>query len=100
MQVFTIIMSVIGSVVSCTALFLLQRWFKKKDARDAETDKVMAKENVLIIKSINAIGRLTEATAIALKDGKTNGSMHSALEEYEEADKEMYNYLLERNAHK
>lgn len=100
MQVFTIIISVVGSVVSGTALFLLQRWFKQKDKRDEQTEKVLAKENVLIIKSINAVGKLTEATAIALVDGKINGEIHSALSEYSTVDKEMYNYLLERNAHK
>ncbi len=100
MQIFTIIMSILGSVVSGTALFLLQRWFRQKDKRDEQAEKVLAKENVLIIKSINAVGKLTEATAIALVDGKLNGEIHSALKEYSTVDKEMYNYLLERNAHK
>jgi len=93
-------MSILGSVVSGTALFLLQRWFRQKDKRDEQAEKVLAKENVLIIKSINAVGKLTEATAIALVDGKLNGEIHSALKEYSTVDKEMYNYLLERNAHK
>lgn len=100
MQTLTIIISVFGSVVSGTALFLLQRWFKKKDARDEIRDEAKAKENILIIKSINAVGHLTEATAIALESGKTNGEIHRALKEYGEVDKELYNYLLERNAHK
>jgi len=98
MQIFTIIISILGSVVSGTALFLLQRWFRQKDKRDEEVERIKAKENILIIKSINAVGRLTEATAIALKDGKVNGEMHTALDEYSEVDKEMYNYLLERNS--
>ena len=100
MQIFTIIISVTGSVVSGTALFLLQRWFKKKDARDDKREQVMARENILIIKSINAVGKLTEATAMGLVDGKLNGEIHEALEEYSRVDKEMYNYLLDRNAHK
>jgi len=100
MQVFTIVISVLGSVVSGTALFLLTRWFRKKDARDEQRDKAKARENVLIIKSINAVGNLTEATAIALRDGHTNGEITAALKEYGKVDKEMYNYLLERNAQK
>ncbi len=100
MQIFTIIMSILGSVVSGTALFLLQRWFRQKDKRDEQAEKVLAKENVLIIKSINAVGKLTEATAMGLVDGKVNGEIHAALEEYSRVDKEMYNYLLDRNAHK
>lgn len=100
MNTISIIVSIGASVVSGTALFLLQRWFKKKDTRDEQRDEAKAKENVLIIKSINAIGHLTEATAIALRDGKTNGETHTALEEYSAVDKELFNYLLEQNAHK
>ena len=100
MQVVTIIISIIGSVVSGTALFLLQRWFKKKDACDERRDNAKAKENVLIIKSINAVGKLTVANSIALRDGKTNGEMHEALNDYEKVDNEMFSYLLERNAQK
>jgi hypothetical protein len=100
MQVFTIILSALASVVSGTALFFLQRYFKQKDKKDENRAKTSAKENVLILKSINAVGKLTVANSIALRDGKTNGEMHTALEEYDEVDKEMYEYLLERNAHK
>lgn len=100
MQVFTIILSALASVVSGTALFFLQRYFKQKDKKDENRAKTNAKENVLILKSINAVGKLTVANSIALRDGKTNGEMHTALEEYDEVDKEMYEYLLERNAHK
>ena len=100
MQVLTIVISVIGSAISGVALFLFQRWFKKRDAREEARDKAKAKENVLIIKSINAVGNLTEATAIALRDGHTNGATQKALNEYEKVDKELYNYLLEQNAQK
>ena len=100
MQTVTIIISIIGSVVSGAALFLLQRWFKKKDARDELRAVANAKENVLILKSINAVGRLTEATAISLRDGKKNGEISMARKEYGKVDKEMFDYLLERNAQK
>ena len=100
MQVLTIILSPLASVVSGTALFFLQRYFKQKDKKDEARDAIKAKENVLILKSVNAVGKLTVANSIALRDGKTNGEMHTALEEYGEVDKEMYEYLLERNAHK
>lgn len=100
MQVLTIILSVGASVISGMALFFLQRYFKRKDKKDECRDAVKAEENILILKSINAVGKLTVANSIALRDGKTNGEMHTALEEYGEVDKEMYEYLLERNAQK
>lgn len=100
MNIVAILISILSSVVSGTALFFLQRYFKKKDKKDEERDTVKAKENILILKSINAVGKLTEANAIAIRDGKTNGEMHEAMDNYAEVNDELYQYLLERNAHK
>ena len=58
------------------------------------------KENILILKSIDAVGKLTYADAIAIRDGKTNGEMKAAIEAYKKADEELYNFLLEQNAMK
>jgi len=99
-QALTIIITVIGSVISGVALFLITRYFKRKDEKDEARDKAKANESVLIIKSLNAVGHLTEATAIALRDGHSNGEVTAALKEYSAVDKELYNYLLEQNAHK
>lgn len=95
-----IIISVASSIVSGMVLFFLQRYFKKKAKRDDERDAAKERENILILKSINAIGKLTYANAIAIRDGKTNGEMHEAMESYGEAKQEMYDYLLEQNAKK
>ena len=46
--------------------------------------------------SIDAVGKLTYADAIAIRDGKTNGEMKSAIEAYKKADEEMYEFLLEQ----
>ena len=100
MEIITIIISVFASIISGMVLFFLQKYFKKMDAKNDKRDKAKAHQNILILKNINAVGKLTVANSIALKQGKTNGEMTLALEEYEEVDKEMYNYLLERNAHK
>ena len=56
--------------------------------------------SVRILKSVNAIGKLTEANAIAIRDGRTNGELHTALDEYEKVDRELYQYLLEQNANR
>ncbi|HEY8390092.1 MAG TPA: hypothetical protein VIL26_03985 [Clostridia bacterium] len=100
MDVITIIISVFASVISGMALFFLQRYFKRKDRQDEERDKVIAKENILILKSINSVGKLTYANALAIRDGKHNGEMLDAMETYAEVNDELYQYLLEQNAHK
>lgn len=96
----SIIISVCASIISGMVLFFLQRFFKRKIVLDEELDKQKAKENVLILKSIDAVGKLTYANAIAIRDGKTNGEMHEAMEDYGAVKCEMYEYLLEQNAKK
>ena len=95
-----IIISISASVISGFTLFLLQKYFKKKDKRDEVRDDKKARENVLILKSIDAVGKLTVANSIALRDGKTNGEMHEAMDSYAEVKNEMYQYLLEQNSKK
>lgn len=95
-----IIISIASSIISGMVLFFLQCYFRKKAKRDEERDAAKERENILILKSINAIGKLTYANAIAIRDGKTNGEMHDAMESYGEAKQEMYEFLLEQNAKK
>ncbi|MDD4003054.1 MAG: hypothetical protein PHE12_02550 [Clostridia bacterium] len=96
MEILTIVISVFASIVSGTVLFFLQRHFKKIDKRD----KLTALENILILKSINSIGKLTYANAIAIQKGHNNGEMKEAMDGYAEVNDELYEYLLEQNAHK
>lgn len=92
-----IIISICSSIISGMVLFFLQRFFKSKAKRDEERDAAKQKENLLILKSIDAVGKLTYADAIAIRDGKTNGEMKVAIEAYKEADKELYEFLLEQS---
>ena len=98
MNVISIIISTGASVISGMALFFLQRYFKKKEKREAERDRVRRRENVLLMKSLDAVGKLTYANAIAIRDGKKNGEMHEAMESYNESKDEMYDYILEQNS--
>lgn len=95
-----IISSVIGllaTVVSGMAMFFLKRYFTKREERDKAREARMAEENILILRSIHAVGKLTIANSIALRDGKTNGEMTNALSEYEHIERELYNFLLTAN---
>ncbi len=95
-----IIMSTCASIISGMVLFFLQRFFKKKQKVDEERDRAKAKENMLILKSIDAVGKLTYADAVAIRDGKTNGEMKEAMKAYAEVKDELYEYLLEQNSKK
>ena len=95
-----IIMSICASIISGMVLFFLQRFFKKKQKVDEERDRAKAKENMLILKIIDAVGKLTYADAVAIRDGKTNGEMKEAMKAYAEVKDELYEYLLEQNSKK
>ena len=99
-NMISIIVSVCASIISGMVLFFLQRFFKKKQKVDEERDRAKAKENMLILKSIDAVGKLTYADAVAIRDGKTNGEMKEAMKAYAEVKDELYEYLLEQNAKK
>ena len=91
------IISVVASIVSGMVLFLLQHYFKKRHQEEEKRDAQRHKRDVLIIKSLNAVGDLTLANSIALRDGKTNGELKKALKEYESINKEITDFIIENS---
>jgi len=91
-----IIISIASSIISGMVLFFLQRFFKNKAKKDEERDAAKRRENLLILKSIDAVGKLTYADSIAIRDGRTNGEMKTAIEAYKKADQELYEFMLEQ----
>lgn len=96
-MVVSIVISVCASVISGMALFFMQRFFKKKSERDEQRAKDEQEEYLLVLKSIDAIGKLTYANAIAVRDGKTNGEMHEAMEAYAECRDAIIEYWVKQN---
>jgi len=94
----SLILSGMSGIICGGVLFFIKRYFTKKDYDDANHNECKMKENILILRTINAVGKLIVANTIALRDGKTNGETTTALSEYEAVEKEMYNYLLYVNA--
>lgn len=96
-SVFSIMLSSFVSIFSGMVLFLLQRFLKNQQKKEEIRDLDKATQNALILKSLNALGKLTVANSIALRDGRTNGEMSSALKEYEQVEKELYASLVSVN---
>lgn len=92
-----IVISICSSIVSGMVLFFLQRFFKKRQENEEKREERQHKKDVLMMKSINAVGNLTLANAIAIRDGKTNGELKKALKEYDESSKEMLDFLIENS---
>jgi hypothetical protein len=98
MEYLSFAISVLSGIISGMVLFFLKNYFNRREEAEKEKEKAKVKENILILKSINALGKLTYADSIAIRDGKTNGELKDAFEDYEEVRKELYEYLLEQNA--
>ena len=90
------VISVCASVISGVVVFLVQRFFKRHEDTEKKRNEAHRKENFLILKSIKAIGELTEANSIAIRDGKTNGELKHALADYTQINKELDEFLIEQ----
>ena len=98
MELISIIISVATSIFSGIVLFFIKRYFDNKEKIEIEEEKARQKENVLILKSIDAIGRLTYADSIAIRDGKINVEMKDAVQSYIAIKSELYDYLIDQNS--
>lgn len=92
--VLSVLITSSASICSGLILFLLQRLLKQQQKAEEARDRNKATQTALILKSLNALGKLTVANSIALRDGKTNGELKAALTEYETVEKELYAYLI------
>jgi hypothetical protein len=87
-------------VLSALFIWYIQyRYTKKDDKKQEEINKraeARKQENLLTMRMIKAVGKLSFANAIALKDGKVNGVMEEALKYYGEASDKMTEFLQDQ----
>ena len=76
---------------------------KRQERKDAERDKeakegaeARKQENLLTMRMIKAVGKLSYANSVAIKEGKVNGVMEEALMYYRDASNEMTEFLQEK----
>ena len=85
------IIAMMGIPTAITALLV-----RRLERRQEERDAAQKQKDVLVIKAINASLALGEATAIALKNGKTNGETTAALEYSKDVKHDLKNFLVEQ----
>jgi len=83
-----------AGIISGIVLRKIDKVNKKLDGQK----EARIEESVVIISGIKAIGHLAEATAIAQRNGHTNGEMETALKYYAKSKDEMNNFLMRRAA--
>ena len=96
----SLIISLLSGGLSGIVLYTFKKSSKKREEIEKQKHEQAIAENILILRSLNAVGKLTVENSVALRDGKTNHTLKVALEEYEAIQKELYNYLLNVNARK
>lgn len=76
---------------------------KRQERKDAERDKeskeraeARKQESLITMRMIKAVGKLSYANSVAIKEGKVNGVMEEALMYYRDASNEMTEFLQEK----
>jgi hypothetical protein len=68
-------------------VWIIQRNIEKRDSKRAAHNEVIIKarqqESLAIMRMVRCIGKLSYANAVAVKEGKVNGAMDKALQDYE-----------------
>ena len=93
----------IPSAVTGFFFWLLKRYIDKREKQRDDKDADREKHDLLLMKCVNASIALGEATAIAMRDGKTNGETEHALNLANEAKSAQEDFLAEqaiKNLHK
>jgi len=68
---------------------------RERDNESKERAETRKQENLLTMRMIKAVGKLSYANSIAIKEGKVNGVMEEALVYYKDASNEMTKFLQE-----
>ena len=83
----------IPSGITGFCFWLLQRKMDKREKAREEKEKVREQQEFLLVKSIGAAIALGEASAIALKNGHTNGETEADLEYARKVKHEQKDFL-------
>jgi hypothetical protein len=91
----SIIVSIVASIVTGMLLYFIKRHFTNMEKRAERAENRRDTKDVLMLKSLKAIGELTVANAVAVKNGHQNGEMEKAMGDFEQVDKELDNFLIQ-----
>lgn len=100
MDLTTLIIAMsIPSAITGFAFWAIERRIEKRDELQDKKDEARKRNEVLVIRGVNAAIALGEATAKAVQripDAHCNGDMHAALEYAERIKHEQKDFLTEQ----
>jgi len=93
-----ILIAIICSVVSALGgalLYFLQRHFKRMEKYAEASEDRRTKKDLLVLKSLKAIGDLCIANSISIAKGHCNGEIEKAKQDFETVERELDSFILE-----
>ena len=99
MNILDIAMAV-GGFLGAPALVssALAWWMSHRLGRFEARAETRRDENVLLLRGLLTVGGLANETARAVRDGHANGSVTTAMEDYERYKEDLTGYLFNQNA--
>ena len=91
--------AIISSIGGCIIYFIKKQFKRMEDYTECAEERRTTKD-LLVLKSLKAIGELTVANATAIKQGHCNGEIDKAKSDFESVDKELHAFLLESTVKK
>lgn len=76
-------------------IYFLQRHFKRMEKYAEASEERRTKKDLLVLRALKSIGKLTEANSIAIKTGKVNGELDCAKKAFAVVEKELDTFILE-----
>jgi hypothetical protein len=92
------ILSIIGAPALISGLVIW--WFSRRMCAFDRRGETHSRETVLILRGLLTIGGLASATAKAVMDGKGNGGVTEAMDEYSQYRDDLSAFLVEQTARK
>ncbi len=93
-SVLSLIITLTASIFSGIVVFLFKNFLRRQQEKEEMREKEKATETALILRSLIALGKLTVANTLALRDGKSRKEINEALKEYKDVETALYEHLI------
>ena len=98
--ILSLIITLTASVFSGIVVFLFKNFLRRQQEKEEMREKEKATETALILRSLIALGKLTVANTLALRDGKSRKEINEALKEYKDVETALYEHLISSHVEK
>ena len=99
-SILSLIITLTASVFSGIVVFLFKNFLRRQQEKEEMREKEKATETALILRSLIALGKLTVANTLALRDGKSRKEINEALREYKDVETALYEHLISSHVEK